>query len=155
MAIRNIRKLGDDILRKKCRPVDVIDSRITTLLDDMKETMEQANGVGLAAPQVGILKRVVVIDVGDGLIELINPEIVEAVGSVTDVEGCLSVPGKYGTVTRAQRVTVKALDRNGKEFTKTGEGMLAKAFCHELDHLDGVVFVDKVEEYIDPEELRG
>ena len=121
----------------------------------MKETMEQANGVGLAAPQVGILKRVVVIDVGDGLIELINPEIVEAVGSVTDVEGCLSVPGKYGTVTRAQRVTVKALDRNGKEFTKTGEGMLAKAFCHELDHLDGVVFVDKVEEYIDPEELRG
>lgn len=155
MAIRNIRKLGDDILRKKCRPVDLIDARITTLLDDMKETMEQANGVGLAAPQVGILKRVVVIDVGDGLIELINPEIVETLGSVTDVEGCLSVPGKYGTVTRPQKVTVKALDRNGNEFIKTGEGMLAKAFCHELDHLDGIVFVDKVEEFIDPEDLKG
>lgn len=154
MAIRNIRKLGDDILRKKCRTVDNIDSRIITLLDDMAETMNEANGVGLAAPQVGILKRVVVIDIGDGLIELINPEITETIGSVTSPEGCLSVPGKWGTVTRPQKVTVKALNRNGEEITVTGEDMLAKALCHELDHLDGVVFVDKVEEYIDPEDLQ-
>ena len=149
MAIRNIRKLGDDILRKKCRQVEIIDDKIITLLDDMTDTMNSADGVGLAAPQVGVLKRVVVIDVGDGVIELINPEIVDVQGSVTDVEGCLSVPGKYGTVTRPEKVTVKALDRNGEEITLTGEGLLAKAFCHELDHLDGVVFVDKVEEYID------
>ena len=154
MAIRNIRKMVDDILRKKCRPVEVIDNKILTLLDDMKDTMNEANGVGLAAPQVGILKRVVVIDVGNGLIELINPEIVNIVGSVTSPEGCLSVPGKWGTVTRPQQVTVKALDRNGKEFEMTGDGMLAKAFCHELDHLDGVLFVDKVEEYIDPEDMQ-
>lgn len=154
MAIRNIRKLGDDILRKKCRDVEKIDERILTLLDDMADTMNAANGVGLAAPQVGILKRVVVIDVGDGLIELINPVIVKKVGSETSVEGCLSVPGKWGTVTRPQRVTVKALDRNGKEFEMTGDGMLAKAFCHELDHLDGIVFVDKVEEYIEPEDME-
>ena len=154
MAIRNIRKLGDDILRKKCRDVEKIDERILTLLDDMADTMNAANGVGLAAPQVGILKRVVVIDVGDGLIELINPVIVKKVGSETSVEGCLSVPGKWGTVTRPQRVTVKALDRNGKEFEMTGDGMLAIAFCHELDHLDGIVFVDKVEEYIEPEDME-
>lgn len=154
MAIRNIRKLGDDILRKKCRTVDTIDNRIITLLDDMKETMYEANGVGLAAPQVGILKRIVVIDVGEGPIELINPEIVDTVGSVTSPEGCLSVPGKWGTVTRPQRVTVKALDRSGEEIIVTGEDMLAKALCHELDHLEGVVFVDKVEEYIDPEDLQ-
>ena len=154
MAIRNIRKLGDDILRKKCRPVEKIDDRIITLLDDMTDTMNDANGVGLAAPQVGILKRVVVIDVGDGVIELINPEIIATEGSVTSPEGCLSVPGKWGTVTRPERVTVRALDRNGNEFEMTGEEMLAKAFCHELDHLDGVVFVDKVEEYIDPEEMQ-
>lgn len=154
MAIRNIRKLGDDILRKKCRPVEIIDNRILTLLDDMAETMNQANGVGLAAPQVGVLKRVVVIDVGDGLIELINPVIVDTIGSVTSAEGCLSVPGKWGTVTRPQKVTVKALNRDGEEIKITGDGMLAKAFCHELDHLDGVVFVDKVEEYIDPEEMQ-
>ena len=154
MAIRNIRKLGDDILRKKCRPVEKIDDRIITLLDDMTDTMNDANGVGLAAPQVGILKRVVVIDVGDGVIELINPEIIATEGSVTSPEGCLSVPGKWGTVTRPERVTVRALDRNGNEFEMTGEELLAKAFCHELDHLDGVVFVDKVEEYIDPEEMQ-
>ena len=154
MAIRNIRKLGDDILRKKCRPVEVIDDKIITLLDDMTDTMREADGAGLAAPQVGVLKRVVVIDVGEGLIELINPEIVSTQGSVTDVEGCLSVPGKWGTVTRHQRVTVKALNRKGEEITLTGEGMIAKAFCHELDHLDGVVFVDKVEEYLEPDQIR-
>lgn len=154
MAIRNIRKLGDDILRKKCRNVEKIDDRILTLLDDMADTMNEANGVGLAAPQVGILKRVVVIDVGDGLIELINPVIIDKTGSATELEGCLSVPGKWGTVTRPQKVTVRALDRNGNEFEITGDGMLAKAFCHEIDHLDGIVFVDKVEEYIEPEDLQ-
>ncbi len=152
MAIRNIRKLGDDILRKKCRAVDVIDQKIITLLDDMADTMREADGAGLAAPQVGVLKRVVVIDVGNGLIELINPEIVDVQGSITDVEGCLSVPSKWGTVKRPQKVTVKALNRNGEQITLTGEGMLAKAFCHELDHLDGVLFVDKVEEYIELEQ---
>lgn len=154
MAIRNIRKLGDDILRKNCRPVEVIDDKILTLLDDMADTMASANGAGLAAPQVGVLKRVVVIDVGDGLIELINPEIVDAKGTVIDAEGCLSVPGKWGTVIRPEQVTVKALDRNGNEIELTGEGMLAKAFCHELDHLDGVLFVDKVEEYLTEDDIR-
>ena len=151
MAIRNIRKLGDDILRKKCRPVEVIDDRLLTLIDDMTDTMRAADGAGLAAPQVGILKRVVVIDVGSGLYELINPEIISTEGAVTDAEGCLSVPGKWGTVTRPQRVTVKALNRKGEEIEVVGEGMLAKALCHEIDHLDGIVFVDKVEEYIDPD----
>jgi len=149
MAIRNIRKLGDDILRKKCRPVEVIDERIITLIDDMVETMKNADGAGLAAPQVGVLKRVVVIDVEGVLYELINPEFVSQEGSVTAVEGCLSFPGKYGTVTRPARVKVKALDRNGNEITVQGEGMLAKALCHELDHLDGIMYVDKVEEYVE------
>ncbi len=149
MAIRNIRKLGDDILRKKCRPVEVIDDRIITLIDDMVETMRSADGAGLAAPQVGVLKRIAVIEVENKLYELINPEIISQKGSVTAVEGCLSFPGKYGTVTRPKQVTVKALDRNGKEFTVTGEGMLGKALCHEIDHLDGIMYVDKVEEYVE------
>lgn len=152
MAIRNIRKLGDEILRKKCRPVETIDERIVTLLEDMAETMYEANGVGLAAPQVGVLKRIVVIDIGEGLIELINPEITDFEGNIKDVEGCLSVPGKCGYVVRPEKVTVTALDRNGDKITISGEGMLAKAFCHELDHLDGIVFVDKVTEFVEPEE---
>ena len=151
MAIRNIRKLGDDILRKKCRPVEVIDEKILTLLDDMAETMYEANGVGLAAPQIGILKRIVVIDIGEGLIEFINPEIVSVEGNIKDTEGCLSVPGKYGYVVRPAKVKATALNRDGEKFTIEGEGMLAKAICHELDHLDGIVFVDKVTEYIDAE----
>ena len=142
MAIRNIRKLGDDILRKKCRPVEVIDDRLITLIDDMVDTMRAADGAGLAAPQVGVLKRVVVIDVGSGLYELINPEMISTEGSVTDAEGCLSVPGKWGTVTRPSRVTVKALNRKGEEIEVVGEGMLAKALCHELDHLDGKLYID-------------
>ncbi len=152
MARRNIRTLGDDILRKKSRPVEVIDERILTLLDDMAETMYESNGVGLAAPQIGILKRIVVIDVGDGLIELINPEIVEVEGNIKDLEGCLSVPGKYGYVVRPETVTVTALNRDGDRITLQGKGMLAKAFCHEIDHLDGIVFVDKVTEFVEPEE---
>ena len=147
MALRNIRKLGDDILRKKCRKVEEIDDRIKTLLDDMAQTMYEANGVGLAAPQIGILKRIAVIDVGDGIIELINPEIISVYGSEVADEGCLSVPGKYGKVERPTEVTVRATDRDGNEYEITGEGLLARALCHEIDHLDGIVFVDKVIEY--------
>ena len=149
MALRNIRKLGDDILRKKCRTVEKIDEKIITLLDDMADTLYEAEGVGLAAPQVGVLKRIALVDVGDGLIELINPEIIHTEGSQIADEGCLSVPGKYGKVERPKVVTVRATDRNGNEFEITGEDFLARAFCHEIDHLDGVVFVDKVSEYTD------
>ena len=147
MALRNIRKLGDDVLRKKCRIVETIDDRILTLLNDMADTMYDANGVGLAAPQVGVLKRIAVIDVGDGLIELINPEITSVSGSETTDEGCLSVPGKYGKVERPTKVSVKATNRFGEQYELTGEGLLARALCHEIDHLDGIVFVDKVIEY--------
>ncbi|MBE7050213.1 MAG: peptide deformylase [Ruminococcaceae bacterium] len=149
MAIRNVRKLGDEILRKKSRPVEEIDSKIITLLEDMADTMYYTQGVGLAAPQVGILKRIAVIDVGDGLIELINPEIIETSGEQTDKEGCLSVPGKYGLVSRPYKVTVRATDRDGNLFEMTGEGLLARAFCHEIEHLDGYLFVDKVTEYVE------
>ena len=149
MAIRNIRKLGDDILRKKCRYVDTIDEKILTLLDDMAETLYDSNGVGLAAPQIGVLKRIAVIDVGEGLIELINPEITKTSGEQTDAEGCLSVPGKYGNVTRPQKVTVEATNRYGERFELTGTDLLARAICHELAHLDGVIFVDKVSQYIE------
>ena len=145
MALRTIRKLGEEVLRKKCRPVENIDERILILLDDMAQTMYEANGVGLAAPQVGILKRIAVIDTGEGLIELINPEITS--GSAVEQEGCLSVPGRYGTVDRPTEVTVRATDRDGNEFEITGYDLLARAMCHEIDHLDGVVFVDKVIEY--------
>lgn len=151
MALRNIRKLGDDILRKKSRPVETIDEKTLQLLDDMAETMYNAGGVGLAAPQIGILKRIVVIDIGDGLIELINPEIINFEGNIKDVEGCLSVPGKAGYVVRPSKVTVSALNRYGEKILVTGEGMLAKAFCHEIDHLDGIVFVDKVTEFVETE----
>ena len=151
MAKRNIRHLGDDVLRKKSRPVETIDERILQLLDDMAETMYEAQGVGLAAPQIGILKRIAVIDIGDGLIELINPEIVSFEGSEKDIEGCLSVPGKYGYVPRPSKVSVVALDRNGEKITINATGMLKKALCHEIDHLDGIVFVDKVTQYVEVE----
>ena len=145
MAIRNIRTLGDEILRKKCRPVETIDERILTLLDDMAETMYQANGVGLAAPQIGILKRIVVIDVGDGLIELINPEIIKTSKKTQQTyEGCLSLPGESGVTHRPAVVRVKAQDRNGKWCVYTGEGLKARCFCHEIDHLDGIVFTQRV-----------
>ncbi len=154
MAILNILTSEDETLRKVCRPVDKITPRILTLLDDMKETMYRANGVGLAAPQVGILRRIVVIDVGDGIIELINPEIVSAEGTQTDREGCLSVPDECGIVTRPNVVTVKALDRNGKPFEMRGEELLARAFCHELDHLDGKLYTDIAERMLTPEEME-
>ena len=146
MALRNIVKLGDDVLRKKCRAVTMIDSKTHQLLDDMAQTMHEANGVGLAAPQVGLLKRIVVIDVGDGVIELINPEIIATSGEQTDDEGCLSVPDKFLPVSRPNVVKVRALDRYGKSFTMEGEGLLARAFCHEIDHLDGKMFLDVYKE---------
>lgn len=144
MALRNIVELGDPILNKTSRVVEKFDSRLAVLIDDMKETMYHANGVGLAAVQVGILKRVVVIDVGDGIIELVNPEITKAEGEQRESEGCLSLPGKSGVTLRPMKVQVKAQDRTGKWHIYTGEGLKARAFCHELDHLDGILFTSKV-----------
>ncbi|MBQ4245204.1 MAG: peptide deformylase, partial [Clostridia bacterium] len=144
MALRNIVKVGDPILTKKSRAVEKFDERLWTLLDDMKETMYAANGVGLAAVQVGVLKRVVVIDVGDGYMELINPEITEKSGIQTEEEGCLSLPGESGVTIRPAVVKVKAQDRNGKWCVYKGEGLKARCFCHETDHLDGVVFTQRL-----------
>ena len=144
MAIRNIRTDKDEILRKKCRKVDEINDRVKTLVKDMFDTMYASEGVGLAAPQVGILKRIAVIDAGNGPITLINPEIIETDGLELDKEGCLSLPGKQGLVERPKKLKVKALDINGEEFVLEGEDLLARAICHELDHLDGILFTDKV-----------
>lgn len=152
MAIRQIVTVGDDILTKKCRPVNEINKRITDILDDMIDTLYESGGVGLAAPQVGILRRLVVIDIGDGLIELINPEIISSSGSQTDNEGCLSNPGKYGLVTRPDKVTVRALNRDGETIEITGEGLLARAFCHEIDHLEGKMFMELVTKWLEDEE---
>ena len=153
MAIRKIVKIGDDTLRKVCRPVTQIDKRILTLLGDMAETMYAADGVGLAAPRVGILRRVVVIDVGEGLVELINPEIVATEGASVGPEGCLSVPGRRGLVERPTKVTVHALDRKGREIEVVGTGFMAVALCHEIDHLVGVIYVDKmIKDITDQEE---
>ena len=145
MALRTIRVEGDPVLGKVCREVTEVTPKIVTLIDDMLETMYEANGVGLAAPQVGILKRIVVIDVGEGPIVMINPEIIESDGEQTGDEGCLSVPGMAGQVTRPNYVKVKALDEDMNEVEYEGEGLLARAFCHEIDHLDGHLYVEKVE----------
>ena len=143
MAKLKIVKVGDDILRKRCRPVEEITPKTLRLLDDMAETMRAAQGVGLAAPQVGILRRIVVIEVEEGnLIELINPKIIAYAGEQAGTEGCLSVPNKWGTVKRPMHVTVRALNRHGEEFEITGSEFLARAFCHELDHLDGKLYID-------------
>lgn len=147
MALRNILKEGDEILNKVSRRVDKIDDKILTLIDDMKETMYNADGVGLAAPQVGILKRVVVIDIGDGVLELINPEIISSTGEQETLEGCLSLPGVSGYTKRPMNVTAKAYDREGNEITITATGLLAKALCHEIDHLDGILFRQYVVKY--------
>lgn len=144
MALRNIRVEGDEILRKRSREISEINDRVLTLIEDMKDTMYHAEGVGLAAPQIGILKRVVVIDVGNGPIVLINPEMVKVQGGQIDLEGCLSIPGVQGKVERPQKVTVKALNEKGEMFEIEGEGLLARAFCHEIDHLNGTLFIDKV-----------
>ncbi len=160
MAIRKIVEMGtDDILRKHARRVDKFDKRLAVLLDDMADTMYEADGVGLAAPQVGILKRCVVIDVGEGLIELVNPEILWAEGEVVDVEGCLSVPGRRCTVARPEKVRVHAQDRKGRHIEVEGDGLLARCLCHELDHLDGILYVDKmiedVTDKLEEEEQEG
>ena len=146
MAIRNIVKLGEDdaVLRKHAREVVKFDDRLAELLADMAETMYADEGAGLAAPQVGVLKRAVVIDVGEGLIELVNPRVLETQGEMTVVEGCLSVPGRSGKVVRPERVKVQAQDRTGKVFEVEGEGLLAVCLCHEIDHLDGIMYVDKM-----------
>ena len=143
MAIRTIRTYGDDILRKRSKVVDEINPRILLLIKDMKETMYNSKGVGLAAPQVGILKRIAVIDVGDGPIVIINPEIIEMKGSNITNEGCLSIPGTQRNVSRPEVVKVKALNEEGVEIIIEGEGLLARALCHEIDHLDGILFIDK------------
>ena len=156
MAIRNIRIMGDPILEKVCKEVKEVTPRTQELIDDMLETMYDANGVGLAAPQVGILKRIVVIDVtGEDPIVLINPRILETSGEQNGGEGCLSLPGKSGTVTRPNYVKVRAYDRNMKPFEMEGTELLARAFCHEIDHLDGHMYVEKVEgELTDVEEVE-
>ena len=148
MAIRNIVKLGDDVLRKVCRTQMTFDEKLATTLDDMAETMYKAEGVGLAAPQIGILRRYCVVDVGDGIIELVNPVIESMSGEQTGEEGCLSIPNRYESVTRPMTVTVRAQDRKGNSFTITAEGFKARALCHEIDHLDGILYIDKTDKKI-------
>ncbi len=154
MAKLNIIKDGDPLLRKKCRTVDAITQRTHTLLDDMVETMRDANGCGLAAPQIGVLRRIVVIEVEDGTVyEMINPRITDRQGEQQEMEGCLSVPGRYGITKRPEIATVAYTDRNGCECELTGSGLLARAICHECDHLDGVLFTDNALRMFTPEEL--
>ena len=152
MAYRKIREIGDPCLNKKCRPVTEFDERLASLLDDMRETLLRADGVGLAAPQVGILKRAIVINLGENkLLELVNPTIVSTEGSYVDTEGCLSVPGKAGEVERPRKVTVVAYDRSGRRFEYTGEDLYARCLCHECDHLEGILYVEKVIRFVDIE----
>lgn len=154
MALRNIVTVGDSVLTKVCRPVVNFDRRLHILLDDMAQTLEAANGVGLAAPQVGILRRAVLVDTGDhGVLELINPEIIEQSGEQTGLEGCLSVPGQYGIVTRPNVVKVRAQDRFGQWFEAEGEGLTARCMCHELAHLDGQLYTEVADRMLTQEEL--
>ena len=153
MALRQIIKEGDPVLRKKSRAVEKIDDRLITLLDDMHETLEKSGGVGLAAVQVGVLKRVVLVDNGEEVLELINPVIVATEGHQEEVEGCLSCPNLWGVTKRPMIVTVSAMDRNGEMKTYTGDGLTARCFCHELDHLEGILFIDHAE-MIDEEDLE-
>ena len=155
MALRNIVTVGDPILNKTCRAVTKFDGKLAQLLDDMFETMHDANGVGLAGPQVGILRRVVVVDTGDEDVELVNPEVVSVSEEMqTGLEGCLSVPGKYGVVTRPMAVTVRAQDRYGDWYEYDGEELAARAFLHEIDHLDGHIYTEIAERMLSPEELE-
>lgn len=149
MAIREIRTKDDEILTKVCKEVKVFDKKLGILIDDMYDTMKKHDGVGLAAPQVGILKRVVVIDVGDERIELVNPVIIAESGTQVGPEGCLSVPGVFGEVERPNEVTVRAQDRNGSFFEKSGTELLARAFCHELEHLEGKLFLERVTKFLE------
>ena len=154
MAKLQIRKVGDEVLRKTCRPVEEITPRVLTLLDDMIETMRDANGVGLAGPQVGIMRRIAVVEVEEGeVFELINPKIIATAGEQEGAEGCLSVPGRYGLVTRPRHVTVRATNRFGEEYEVTAHDFLARAFCHEIDHLDGTLYIDKVTRMLSEEEI--
>ena len=153
MALRTILEDRDPALHKVCRPVTRFDQRLWDLLDDMAETMYKAEGVGLAGPQVGMLRRVFVIDVGDGILEFINPEILETAGEQNGTEGCLSVPGEYGLVERPNYVKVRAQNRNGEWFEMEGEALFARAVCHENDHLDGVVFKDRMSRLLREDEL--
>ena len=156
MALRKIALQGEECLTKVCRPVTEFNDRLHTLLDDMAETLEEAGGVGLAAPQVGILRRVCfVLNEDDEIIELINPEIVYTEGEETALEGCLSVPGKYGLVKRPYYAKVRAQDRHGEWFECEGEELIARCFCHELDHLDGIVYTEVMERFLTEEELAG
>lgn len=152
MALRNIITAGNPTLNKVCRPVTAFDERLAQLIDDMKETLVRANGVGLAAPQVAILRRVVVVDVGDEIIELVNPEILETSGEQDGLEGCLSVPEKYGMVIRPNYVKVKAQDRNGDWYEYEGEELIARCFCHEIEHLDGHLYTEKAYHMLTDEE---
>lgn len=160
MALRTIRVMGDEVLTKVCREVKTVTPRISELIDDMLETMYAANGVGLAAPQVGVLRRIVVIDIGEGPVVMINPEIIETSGEQTGEEGCLSLPGKSGQVTRPNYVKARAYDENMQLYEIEGEELMARAICHEVDHLDGHMYVEKVEgavhdvEYEDMEEAE-
>ena len=155
MAILNVVLEGDPILREKCREVTEITDRTKTLLDDMVETLHQQNGAGLAAPQVGIKRRICVVEVEDGeLYELINPVIIKKSGHQEELEGCLSLPGKWGITKRPMKVTVQAQNRNGELYTVTGEGLKARALCHEIDHLDGILYTDNVVRMLDPSEIE-
>ena len=153
MGLRKIFTDKDPALHKVCKPVVNFDWRLHKLLDDMAETLEKANGVGLAAPQVGILRRVVIVDTGDGILELVNPELVETDGEQEGAEGCLSVPGKYGLVKRPYYAKVRAQDRDGNWFEAEGEELIGRCFCHELDHLDGIVYTEVMERFLRDEEL--
>ena len=154
MGIRKILTDQDPALHKVCKSVEVFDKKLHKLLDDMAQTLEKANGVGLAAPQVGILRRVVIVDIGDEILELINPTIIETSGEQTGAEGCLSGPGKYGLVTRPYITKVRAQDRYGEWFEAEGEELIARCFCHELDHLDGIVYTQVMERFLSEEELQ-
>ena len=153
MGLRKILTDKDPALHKVCKPVENFDWRLHKLLDDMAETLEEANGVGLAAPQVGILRRVVIVDTGDGILELVNPEIIETDGEQVGAEGCLSVPGKYGLVKRPYYAKVRAQDRDGNWYEAEGEELIGRCFCHELDHLDGIIYTQVMERYLTDEEL--
>lgn len=154
MGLRKIMTVKEPCLHKVCRPVEKFDGKLHRLLDDMKETLAEANGVGLAAPQVGILRRVVVVDTGEEMLELVNPELLETGGEQVGSEGCLSVPGKYGIVKRPNYAKVRAYDRDGNEFEVEGEELMARCFCHELDHLDGIVYTEIMERYLTEEEMK-
>ena len=154
MGLRTILTDKEPALHKVCRPVEKFDGKLHKLLDDMAETMQNANGVGLAAPQVGILRRVVVVDTGDGVLELVNPTLLETDGEQVGAEGCLSVPGKYGLVKRPYYAKVRAQDRNGEGFEAEGEELMGRCFCHELDHLDGIVYTEVMERLLTDEELN-